>query len=210
MRIGIIGSGNIGGTAARVFAEAGHEVAIANSRGPETLTELVEEIGQNARASTVDDAASFGEVVLVAIPFGRYRELPVAPLEGKIVVDANNYYPGRDGVFPELEDDSTTSTELLAEHLPGARVVKAFNSMLWSTLRERGDPDAGKDRLAIFLAGDAADANATVAGLIEEIGFAPVVTGDLAKGGRLQQRDGPLYGKELTQTEAEEALSQAS
>ena len=207
MRIGIIGSGHIGGTAAQLFAEAGHEVAIANSRGPETLTELVEEIGPNARAATVADAASFGEIVLVAIPFGGYRELPVAPLEGKIVVDANNYYPGRDGVFPELEDDSTTSTELLAEHLAGAHVVKAFNSMLWSTLRDRRNPDAREDRLVVFVAGNDAEANDTVSKLIDEIGFTAVVTGDLAKGGRLQQRDGPLYGKELTQAEAEEALA---
>jgi predicted dinucleotide-binding enzyme len=207
MRIGIIGGGNIGGTAAKLFAEAGHEVAIANSRGPETLTEVVEEIGPNAHAATVDDAASFGQVVLVAIPFGRYRELPVAPLEGKVVVDANNYYPGRDGVFPELEDDSTTSTELLAEHLAGAHVVKAFNSMLWSTLRDRGNPDAREDRLVVFVAGNDSNANDTVSELIEEIGFTAFVTGDLAKGGRLQQRDGLLYGKELTQAEAEEALA---
>jgi predicted dinucleotide-binding enzyme len=207
MHIGVIGGGNIGGTTAKLFADAGHEVAIANSRGPETLTELVEEIGPNARAATVDDAASFGEVVLVAIPFGRYRELPVAPLDGKIVVDANNYYPGRDGVFPELEDDSTTSTELLAEHLPGSRVVKAFNSIVWRTLRDRGHPDAREDRLVVFLAGNDAAANDTVSELIEEIGFAPVVSGDLGHGGRLQQRDGPLYGKELTQAEAEEALA---
>ena len=129
MRIGIIGGGKIGATAARLFLAAGHELAIANSRGPESLAELVNELGGGARAATVEDAASFGEAVLVAIPFGRYAELPPAPLAGKTVIDAMNYYSQRDGHFAELDDDSTTSSELLAAHLPTAKVVKAFNSM---------------------------------------------------------------------------------
>jgi 8-hydroxy-5-deazaflavin:NADPH oxidoreductase len=206
MRIGIIGSGKIGGTAARLFVEAGHEVAIANSRGPDSLTGLVDELGERARGATVEDAASFGEQVLVAIPFGRFGELPASPLVGTIVIDATNYYPGRDGHYPEIDDDRTTSTELLAGDLPGARVVQAFNTMYWETLRDGGRPDQGDDRLAVFIAGDDEDAKERVSLLIEEIGFAPIDSGSLAEGGRLQQPGSPIYAKDLTAHEARETL----
>ena len=126
MNIGIIGAGNIGANAARLFAGAGHEIAISNSREPESLTALVEEMGTNARAATVEDAASFGDVVLVAIPFWRYGSLPAGPLSGKIVVDAMNYYEGRDG---QIDFGDLTSSEMVARRLPDARVVKAFNTM---------------------------------------------------------------------------------
>lgn len=206
MRIGIIGSGNIGAAAARVFVNAGHEVAIANSRGPETLTEVTKELGDSAQAATPEEAASFGELLLVAIPFGRYRELP-SPPAGTIVIDANNYYPGRDGNFAELDDDSTTSSELLAAHLPEARVVKAFNTLYWKVLRDRGNPDAGDRRLVLFVAGDDDEAKARVSTLIEEIGFAPVDSGDLAEGGRRQQPGSPVSGELLTEADAKEALA---
>ncbi|MDQ1486818.1 MAG: 8-hydroxy-5-deazaflavin:NADPH oxidoreductase, partial [Actinomycetota bacterium] len=117
-RIGIIGAGNIGGTLARHFVEAGHEVAIANSRGPETLKDLVSELGDKAHAATPEDAAKFGDVVVVSIPTWRYQEVPTEGLDGKPVVDTNNYYPQRDGQIQELDDDSTTSSELLQRHLP--------------------------------------------------------------------------------------------
>src|SRR5690242_5326113 len=120
MKIGIIGAGKIGGTLARLFAQAGHEVAISNSRGPDTLAELVDEIGHGVQAMTVADAAAFGDVVVVSIPLHAYRDIPVKETAGKIVVDTNNYYPNRDGQIPELDDDSTTSTELLQAHLPDA------------------------------------------------------------------------------------------
>jgi 8-hydroxy-5-deazaflavin:NADPH oxidoreductase len=206
MRIGIIGSGNIGATAARLFVGAGHEVAIANSRGPHTLTELVDALGGRARAATAEDAGSFGELVLVAIPFGRYRDLPAAALAGTTVIDATNYYPRRDGHFPELDEDRVTSSELLAADLPGARVVKAFNTMYWKTLRDRGRPDQGDDRLALFIAGDDQEAKERVSRLIEEVGFAPFDTGGLAEGGRLQRPGSPIYAKDLTAREAREAL----
>jgi 8-hydroxy-5-deazaflavin:NADPH oxidoreductase len=206
MRIGIIGSGNIGATAARLFAGVGHEVAISNSRGPETLSGLVDEIGSGARAATVEDAAASGELVLVAIPFGRYRELPPGPLAGSIVVDATNYFPRRDGNLPELDEDRTTSSELLAAHLSGARVVKAFNSMNWKVLRDRRAPDAGEDRLALLVAGDDEDAKRQVSGLIEEIGFAPVDTGSLAEGGRRQQTGAALFTQVITARDAKQAL----
>jgi predicted dinucleotide-binding enzyme len=207
MRIGIIGSGHIGATAARLFLEVGHDVAIANSRGPESLTGLVDELGERARAATVEEAESFGELVLVAIPFGRYTGLPAEPLLDKIVVDAMNYYPQRDGSFPDLDAGRTTSSELLGAHLRGARLVKAFNTMYWKTLGERGSREAGGDRLVLFIAGDDPDAKQTVADLIEEIGFAPVDTGGLADGGRRQQPGSPIYNQPLTAREAAQALS---
>jgi predicted dinucleotide-binding enzyme len=206
MRIGIIGSGNIGATAARLFVDAGHEVAIANSRGPESLGGLVDDLGVRARAADPAQAVAFGDLVLVAIPFGRYRELPAAAFAGTIVIDATNYYPRRDGNYPELDADQTTSSELLADHLAGARVVKAFNTMVWSTLRDGGKPGARDERLALFIAGDDPDAKAEVTSLIEEIGFAAVDTGGLADGGRRQQMGSPLIARNVTAGEAEEAL----
>jgi predicted dinucleotide-binding enzyme len=198
--IGVIGSGNIGANAARLFARAGHRVAISNSRGPETLRDLLAEIGANARAVTVEEAADFGEVVFEAIPFGRYGELPAERLEGKILVDAANYYPGRDG---EIDLGGLGSSEVLARHVPGARVVKAFNTMYYETLLTGGGRE---DRLVLFVAGDDEEAKATVSRLIEEIGFAPVDTGSL-RDGRKQEPGSPVYNKPMTEAEAREALA---
>jgi predicted dinucleotide-binding enzyme len=207
MRIGIIGSGNIGSTAARLFVDAGHEVAIANSRGPESLADLVADLGEGARAATVEEAASFGEAVLVAIPFGRYPDLPAALLADRVVIDAMNYYPNRDGNIAELDDDTTTSTELLAAHAPQARAVKAFNTMNYRILRDRGKPGGGEDRLAMFAAADDPEAKALVSGLIEEIGFAAVDAGGLAEGGRRQQPGSPIYGEPMTESEGRGVLA---
>jgi 8-hydroxy-5-deazaflavin:NADPH oxidoreductase len=202
MRIGIVGGGNIGATAARLFAAAGHEVAVANSRGPETLAGLVGELGDRARAETVEGAAEFAEVVLVAIPFVSYTDLPAAQLTGKIVIDAGNYYPSRDGHYAALDADETTSSELLAEQLPDARVVKAFNTLYWEHLRDNGAQAAGAERRALFVAGDDQEAKDRVGALIEDIGYAPVDAGSLAVGGRRLQPGGPLSGVLLTEAEA--------
>jgi 8-hydroxy-5-deazaflavin:NADPH oxidoreductase len=193
MRIGVIGAGNLGATAARLFVRAGHEIALARSRGPDGLGVLVAELGPRAHATTVEHAASFGDVVLAAIPFERYRELPAQALAGKIVIDAMNHYPGPGDGFPEIAAGATTSSELLAEHLRGARVVKAFNTMYWKLLGERGRPPAAGERLALFLAGDDDPAKQLVSRLIEEAGFAPVDTGGLAAGSRRQQPGAPIY-----------------
>ena len=208
VRIGVIGAGKIGATAAKLFVDAGHEVAIAGSRGPETLREVVDALGERAHAAEAADAAAFGELVLVAIPFGRHRELPVEPLADTTVVDATNYYPQRDGHYPELDSDQTTSSELLAAHLPGSRVVKAFNTMVWSTLRDGGKQHAPRDeRLVLFVAGDDPDARGQVTTLIDQLGFAAVDTGDLADGGRRQQPGSPIYTQPMTAKEAEEILA---
>jgi predicted dinucleotide-binding enzyme len=138
MKIGIIGAGHIGGTAARLFVDAGHQVAIGNSRGPDTLQDLITDLGENARAATPAEAAQFGEVVLVAIPLKDYTSLPADELRGKIVIDAMNYYPGRDGQFAQLDSGESTSSELVAAQLPGARVVKAFNTIWFEHLKAQG------------------------------------------------------------------------
>lgn len=203
MNIGIIGAGNIGGTLAELFARAGHRVALSNSRGPETLQDRVAELGPNVTAMTSEDAARFGEVVIEAIPFGRYRDLPADALSGKIVVSASNYYPERDG---EIDLRGGTQTELLARHLGGSRVVKAFNTIFWKHLLEQGDTHLPPgERRAIFIAGDDAEAKRVVAGLIEELGFAAVDTGALA-GSAVQEPGAPVYNRELTAAEARRVL----
>jgi 8-hydroxy-5-deazaflavin:NADPH oxidoreductase len=196
-RVGVIGGGNIGATAARLFTAAGHDVALANSRGPDTLAGLAAEIG--ARAETVDGAARYGDIVLIAIPFAAYTDLPAASLTGKVVIDAGNYYPNRDGHVAALDADETTSSELLATQLPGARIVKAFNTLYWEHLRDRAGQS---ERTALFLAGDDRDAKDRVAALITDIGFAPVDAGDLASGGRRLQPGGAFSGALLTEAEA--------
>lgn len=207
MKIGIIGAGHIGGNAAKLFAQAGHEIAIANSRGPETLTDLVAEIGSGAQAVTVEEAAKFGDVVFVSIPLKNYRDLPSDAFTGKIVIDSNNYYPERDGNIAELDSDDTTSSELLANHLKGARVVKGFNTIWFEHLKTQGNKDLPvEQRRAIFIAGDDAEAKKTVAKLIEDIGFAAVDTGKLEDGGLAQQPGTAIYNRELNAREANAIL----
>lgn len=202
MNIGIIGAGKIGATAAQLFIQAGHQVALSNSRGPESLHALIEQLGAQAQAMTIDDAATFGDVVLIAIPLGQFKSLPAAALAGKIVIDANNYYPGRDGRIPELEQGNLTSSELLQQHLQQSRVVKGFNTIWYEHLRTQGNTTLPRaDRRAIFIAGDDAAAKATVTNLIEQIGFAAVDTGSLRESAR-QQPDAPIYNQVLTAAQA--------
>jgi hypothetical protein len=208
MKIGVIGSGKIGSTTAKLFVDTGHEVMVANSRGPDTLADLVADLGPAAHAGTVEDAARFGDVVLVAIPLRAVGNLPSAPFAGKIVVDANNYYPQRDGHVPELDSEQTTSSEILAAQLPGARVVKSFNTMNFRPLGTEGRPGAPRDRrLAMYVAGDDADAKRTVSELIEAMGFAPVDTGTLRHGGARQQPGSPIYNNPMTADEAEPTVA---
>lgn len=208
MNIGIIGAGNIGGTLARLLVARGHDVAISNSRGPETLEDFAADLGDHARAATVEDAASFGDLVIEAIPFGHYDDLPAQALDGKIVVSASNYYPGRDG---DMDLGGQTQTELVAEHFSGARVVKAFNTIYWEHLRDQGDPDLALDeRRVIPLAGDHADAKGNVAALITELGFAPLDMGTLAGGGKKMQPGQPIYNNDLTLADARSLLGSAS
>ena len=194
MKVGIIGAGNIGRTVAGHLVTAGHEVALSNSRGPESLSETVAALGPRARAATVEEAAAFGDLALEAVPFGAYGSLPAAELAGKPVVSASNYYPDRDG---KTEFGGRTQTELVADHLADSMVVKAFNTMYYETLRDEARPEVAlEDRLVLFLAGDGSAAKATVAGLIEEVGFAPLDVGRLADSGVIEPGS-PLYNEPM-------------
>jgi predicted dinucleotide-binding enzyme len=206
MRIGIVGTGNIGGALAGHFARAGHEVAVSNSRGPESLADLVGALGPRARALAVEEAMRFGDAIVVAIPLGRVAELPADAAGGKVVIDANNYYASRDGQIAELDEDRTTSSELVQRHLRGSRVVKAFNTMRAQHLRELGRPAGDPRRLAIPISGDDEDSKRLVAGLIDGIGFDAVDAGSLAGGGRKHQPGAAAYGVDLTADELRAAL----
>jgi predicted dinucleotide-binding enzyme len=206
MRIGIIGAGHIGGTLAALFSEAGFEIGISNSRGPETLRGLVESLGDKACAMTADEAGAFGDLVVVSVPFGRFRKVPAKPLDGKIVIDTNNYYPQRDGSFDELDRGRTTSSEMLQEHLPGSRVVKAFNTLPSARLRSSGRPSGAPDRLGIPIAGDDQLAKRAVARLIEQVGYDAVDVGELAAGRRLQPGSA-VYAAGLTGSELRRRLA---
>lgn len=184
--VGLIGSGSIGGTVARLALDAGYDVVLSNSRGPETLGELVASLGAGARAATPAGAAEAGDLVVVTIPLKAYPSVPVEPLAGKVVIDTNNYYPQRDGQFPELDDDSTTSSELLQRHLPTSRVVKAFNNIYFTHLRSLARPLGAPDRSALAIAGDDPAAKATVTGFLDALGYDTVDAGPLAEGRRFQ------------------------
>jgi hypothetical protein len=202
----MLGAGNIGATAARLFLSAGHEVAVSNSRGPESLNDLIRDLGPRAHAMTIDDAARFGEVVLLAVPWRSPQALPPPELlRGKIVIDAMNPYRP-DGGFYDL--GGSTSSEEVLKRMPGARLVKAFNTIYYVHLASRGRKELPyDDRHTIYVAGDDAEAKKVVARLIEEIGFAAIDTGALREGGRLQQPDSPIYNKTYTAREARQFLS---
>ena len=172
---------------------AGYDVVLSNSRGPETLTDLVDELGERASAGTAQDAAQVGDLVVVTVPLKAYRAVPVQPLAGKVVIDTNNYYPQRDGNFPELDSGETTSSELLQRHLPDSRVVKVFNNIYFKDLPALARPTGAADRSALAIAGDDAAAKAEVTALPRPIGYDAVDVGPLAEGWRYQP-DTPAYG----------------
>jgi predicted dinucleotide-binding enzyme len=193
MRIGIVGAGSIGHALAVRFAAAGHELMLSNSRGPDTLADLVASIPGPVRAGTVSEAARFGGVVAIGVPPRALRDLPPEPFDGRIVIDANNYYPDVDGPFPELDGASRSSSAVLASLLPGARVVKAFNTLYFQRLLDDSRPDLpARERLAVPVAADDAGARRTVIDLIDGIGFTGVAAGTLADS-RRQEPGTSLY-----------------
>ncbi|RJK96419.1 NADPH-dependent F420 reductase [Vallicoccus soli] len=204
MRIGIIGSGNIGGTLTRRFRGLGHEVVVANSRGPESLRDLAAETG--ATAGTVEDAARDAALVVVAVPLRAVPDLPAGLFDGLVVVDANNYYPQRDGEIAPLAE-GTTSSRWMADHLAGARVVKAFNNIQAQHLLERGRPQ-GQNRIALPVAGDDERAKALVLALVDDLGFDPVDAGTLDESWR-QQPGTPVYGTDGSAAEVRGHLAAA-
>jgi 8-hydroxy-5-deazaflavin:NADPH oxidoreductase len=145
---------------------------------------------------------------VVSVPLKNYRTIPVEPLAGKIVIDTNNYYPGRDGHIPELDNESTTTSELLAAHLPTSKIVKAFNHIYAAELTTHGQPAGTRGRRALVIAGDDNDAKAVVTHLLDQFGFDTVDAGPLKEGWRIQ-RDTPGYGPRRTADELRRDLAAA-
>ncbi len=206
--LGLIGAGNIGQAVARLAIDHGYDVVLSNSRGPETLTDVVADLGPAAQADTAEGVAMRGDIVVVTIPLRAYRDVPVEPLKGKVVIDTNNYYPQRDGQIAALDDHSTTSSALLQAHLPDSHVVKAFNHIMSAHLTEHAEPAGSAGRRALAIAGDDEAAKATVATIIDEFGFDVVDAGALAESWRIEPGT-PGYGPRLDAGELREALASA-
>jgi len=206
MKIGIIGAGFIGRAVALHAVRNGHDVMISNSRDPKTLGSTIVALG--CKAGTAEQAAAFGDLVVVAIPFNAIVAIPVAPLAGKIVVDANNYYPARDGQIAELDNRQTTTSEMLARHLTGAKVVKAFNAILQNDLADGGCPKGAANRRALPIAGDDVAAKIVVTELLDQCGFDVVDAGVLAEGWRFE-RAKPAYCVPFDIAGLKEALAAA-
>jgi 8-hydroxy-5-deazaflavin:NADPH oxidoreductase len=179
---------------------------MANSRGPASLSTLISELGPETQAMDKDDAARFADVILLAVPWHVEEALPAAQLlRGKIVIDAMNPYNPAGGFF---DLGKSTSSEIVLRRIPGARLVKAFNTIYYEHLATRGRGDLpAEDRHAIYLAGDDPEAKSIVARLISDIGFAPVDTGSLREGGLLQQPDSPIFNETYSARQAREVIS---
>lgn len=190
--VGIIGAGHIGTALAQGLTARGYDVVISNSRGPETLSDLVAELGPKARAATPEEAAAAGDFAIVTVPLKAYREVPVAPLAGKIVLDTNNYYWERDGRMPELDEGRATTAGLLQEHLPESKVVKAFNHIQSGDINTDGSPAGTPDRRALATASDFPEATALATSIYDEFGFDAVDVGPLSESWRVE-RDRPAY-----------------
>ncbi len=206
--IGLIGAGHIGSQVARLAVKNGYDVVISNSRGPETLADLVAELGPRARAATSQEAAVAGDIVVVTIPLKNLCDVPVAPLAGKIVIDTLNYYPQRDGHIADLDAEKTTTSEMVQQHLPSSHVVKAFNHIYAAELTTHGQPAGSQNRRALAIAGNDPSANKTVAALLDQFGFDTVDMGPLSESWRIQ-RDTPGYGPRRTADELRKDLAAA-
>ena len=191
--VGFIGSGMIGGTVARLSVAAGHHVVLSNSRGPDTLKDLVAELGPLATAGTGEQAAASADLVVVSIPFGVSLGIAAGPLAGKVVLDTGNYYPQRDGQIAALDDGTGTSSGLLQQHLAQAKVVKVFNNIYFKHLRSLARPSGADDRSALPIAGDDPAAKAAATAYLDSIGYDAVDAGPLADSWR-QEPGTPAYG----------------
>jgi len=177
--VGFIGSGQIGSAIARLAVEAGHQVVLSNSRGPETLADTVAELGPRASAATSGQAAAAGDIVVVSVPVRAFPDLPAA-LAWKTVIDTCNYGPERDGNIPDLDGESLTSSELLLRYIPDAMLAKALNNVFFKHLLALARPAGAADRSYLPIAGDSAPAKAAVTEFIDSIGYSVVDAGPLA------------------------------
>ncbi len=206
MNIGIIGAGFVGRAVAKLAIQAGHRVMVSNSRGPQTLFSLKPMLG--CEIGTAPQAASFGDIVVIAVPLTAIGQLPVAELTGKPVIDAVNYYPERDGQVAELDKQKTTTSEYLAGFLPRAKITKAFNAIQMTHLENDGLPAGDLARCALPLAGDDAETKKQVVALYDAFGFDAVDAGALCEGWRFQ-RGMPSYCVRMTKSELKGALADA-
>lgn len=212
--IGIIGAGHIGSALARASLDAGHDVVLANSRGPESLADLVGGLadrgtaGGTVRPGTAEEAAAAADLAVVTVPLKAIPQISAEPLAGKVVIDTCNYYPQRDGQIGELDDGSSTSSELVQRHLSTSRVVKAFNHIYAADITGRRTPPGTPHRRALAVFGDDAGARDVVATYIGELGFDVVDLGALAESWRLQPGT-PGYGPDMDAAELREAAGQA-
>ncbi|MBT2567888.1 NAD(P)-binding domain-containing protein [Arthrobacter sp. ISL-85] len=190
--IGIIGAGHIGSQVARKAVEQGYDVVISNSRGPETLQDLVAELGPKARAATAAEAAAAGDFAVVTVPLKSYKDVPVEPLAGKIVIDTNNYYWERDGHIAALDNGEATTSGMLQEHLPQSKVAKGFNHIMSKDITTDGTPAGTDNRRALATASDFPEAAELVTRLYDEFGFDTVNVGPLSESWRVE-RDRPAY-----------------
>jgi predicted dinucleotide-binding enzyme len=201
--VGLIGAGHVGSAVAQLATTAGYDVVVSNSRGPNTLGKLIDQLGPHARAATPERAAADADMAVVTIPMKALDAVPVAPLRGKVVMDTNNYYPQRDGHIPDLDDDSTTSSELLQQRLPDSSVVKVFNNLFATSLNPLARPAGAPDRSALLIAGDDPQAKQVVTKFLDTVGFDAVDAGPLAAGRNFQPNTAlyrTLYGTAETPT----------
>ena len=205
--LGLIGAGHIGSQLARAAVAHGYDVVVSNSRGPETLTELILELGEKARAGTTADAAA-ADLVAVAIPLKDVESIPAELLSGKVVLDTSNYYPQRDGHIPALDAEQTTVSELVQAHFAGASVVKAFNHIQAPAITDDAQSAGTAERRALIVAGDDAAAKAAVTEFIDAIGFDVLDIGSLAESWRIQAGT-PAYGPRRDLEELEIDIAQA-
>ena len=188
--------------------QRGYDVVISNSRGPESLADLVARLGDRARAATAQEAAEAGDWAIVTVPLKAVDRIPVEPLAGKIVLDTNNYYWERDGHIAALYEKQTTTSQLLQDHLPGSKVAKAFNHIMSGQILTDGAPAGTAERRALATASDFDDAAAFVTSLYDEFGFDTVNIGPLAESWRVE-RDQPAYVVAQNAEELEANLARA-
>jgi 8-hydroxy-5-deazaflavin:NADPH oxidoreductase len=182
--IAVIGAGHIGSNVAKAAVQAGYDVIVSNATGPQSLASLVSQLGSNARAATVEEAAEAGDVVVVSVPVGAFGDIPVKPLAGKVVISTSNYNASREGHIAEVDDGSITIAGLLQRHLRQSQVVKAFNMISAAEVPADGTPPGTPNRRALALAGDDADAKQTVAEIYDRMGFDAVDAGALSESWR--------------------------
>jgi predicted dinucleotide-binding enzyme len=207
--IGIIGAGHIGSALARAFSGLGYDVVISNSRGPESLSAVVAELGPKVTAATAADAAAAADVAVVTVPLSSVKDVPVEPLAGKVVLDTNNYYFERDGHIDALDRGEATTSGILQHHLPTSKVVKAFNHLYASDINGGGLPAGDPQRRAIGTASDDPEAIEFVTSAYDSLGFDTVSAGPLSESWRLE-RDRPAYGVPQTAAELRENLAKAN